>query len=335
MKFRNQNFVYKNKIKYLLYIVVLVIVIQAGCGSNKSNSVNTGNDFSNLVPIMDMSSSETYNGENGGLYGTGSNEPPADHLSAAQNILNGITPLDENGDSSSDGKIGFISIGMSNTSIEFKDFISLANSDSETSPFLEITNGAQVGMTAEDWAGTDEPWQVLEQRIQNDGLTNEQVQVAWVKLALAYPSTGWPQATETLKEYLITTMQRLKQNFPNIKIVYLSSRSYGGYALIDKNPEPYAYESGFAVRWLILDQINGSAELNFDPLKGTVQAPLLLWGPYLWANALTPRSDGLVWEISDFEPDGTHPNDQGKSKISDLLLNYLKTSELAKSWFHK
>lgn len=130
-------------------------------------------------------------------------------------------------------------------------------------------------------------------------------------------------------------MQRLKQNFLNIKIVYLSSRSYGGYALTDKNPEPYAYESGFAVRWLILDQINGSAELNFDPLKGTVQAPLLLWGPYLWANALTPRSDGLVWEISDFEPDGTHPNDQGKSKISNLLLNYFKTSELAWSWFLK
>lgn len=333
MRFTSANVALKNNLMFIISIVVMIIAMESGCSSDNSNSVNTVTDFSNLIPIMDMSSSETYNGEEGGLYGMGSNDPPANHFSTAQNISREITPLDENGNPSSDGKIVFISIGMSNTSIEFKDFINVAESDSEVSSEINFINGAQVGMTAEDWAASDEPWQVLDQRIQNDGATNKQVQVAWVKLALAYPTTGWPQATETLKEYLINIMQRLKQNFANIKIVYLSSRSYGGYALIDKNPEPYAYESGFAVRWLILDQINGSPELNYDSLKGVVVSPLLLWGPYLWANALTPRSDGLVWEISDFEPDGTHPDEKGKSKISNLLLNYFKTSELANSWF--
>jgi len=34
------------------------------------------------------------------------------------------------------------------------------------------------------------------------------------------------------------------------------------------NPEPHAYESRFAVKWLIGDQIAGKAERNYDPAKG-------------------------------------------------------------------
>jgi hypothetical protein len=40
------------------------------------------------------------------------------------------------------------------------------------------------------------------------------------------------------------------------------------------------------VRWLIRDQIDGRPDLNPDPGKGPVKAPVLLWGPYLWADAL-------------------------------------------------
>ena len=54
-------------------------------------------------------------------------------------------------------------------------------------------------------------------------------------------------------------------------------------------------DSAFSVRWLIQEQIKGSAELNSDPKKGKIVAPLLLWGPYLWADGITPRkSDGLT-----------------------------------------
>jgi hypothetical protein len=51
------------------------------------------------------------------------------------------------------------------------------------------------------------------------------------------------------------------------------------------------------VRWLIQDQIEGDAALNYDASRGPVKAPLLMWGHYLWADGTTPRqSDGLVWE---------------------------------------
>ncbi len=63
----------------------------------------------------------------------------------------------------------------------------------------------------------------------------------------------------------------LHNKFPNLKIAYLSSRIYGGWAASPLNPEPHAYEEGFSVKWLIADQIAGKPGkpgLNYDPAKG-------------------------------------------------------------------
>jgi hypothetical protein len=117
--------------------------------------------------------------------------------------------------------------------------------------------------------------------------------------------------------------------FPNLRIAYLGSRTYGGYggAL---NPEPYAYEGAFAVRWLIQRQIKGDVELNES------NSPLLLWGPYLWAEGAKGRKlDKLVWERNDFGGDGIHPNDSGRLKVANLLLDFLTIDPLAKPWFAK
>jgi hypothetical protein len=119
-------------------------------------------------------------------------------------------------------------------------------------------------------------------------------------------------------------------------LAYLSSRIYAGYASTQLNPEPYAYESAFPVRWLIEGQIANDPNLNFNPLKGEVKAPLLLWGPYLWADGIQPRQgDGLVWTRADLGPDGTHPSVSGRRKVADLLLTFFKTDTGTKPWFVK
>jgi hypothetical protein len=104
--------------------------------------------------------------------------------------------------------------------------------------------------------------------------------------------------------------------------VYLSSRTYAGYATTTLNPEPIAYESGFAVRWLIRDRI-----------ENTLGGPWLGWGPYLWTDGTKGRRDGLVWTCADVAADGTHPSPQGRAKVAGLLLRFFTTDPTARDWF--
>ena len=90
------------------------------------------------------------------------------------------------------------------------------------------------------------------------------------------------------------------------------------------------------MRWLIRDQVEGKQGLIHDPEHDKVDAPVLMWGPYLWADGVNGRkADKLVWTKADFGDDGTHPSSDGRQKVAELLLNFLKTDPTAKSWFLK
>src|SRR5262249_13693089 len=58
-------------------------------------------------PLTEMSAADKHFGEEGGLYGGGRNEPPAAHRQAAREALKRITPLDQQGKASKDGKVVF------------------------------------------------------------------------------------------------------------------------------------------------------------------------------------------------------------------------------------
>lgn len=297
-----------------------------------------------LNPLTDMN--DRYKGQDGGLYGGGKNEPPQGHLEAALQQAKLIQPLDADGKPSDNGKIVMISVGMSNTTQEFSAFVRLANADPAKSPQVVIVDGAQGGMDAKAWAvsgrpdqpGSRNPWDVLDDRLRQADVADEQVQVAWVKQARIAPGSigEFPKHAEEMKGHMVTILNMLKERFPNLRIAYLSSRIYAGYAKSTLNPEPYAYESAFVVRWLIQDQINGEPSLNYDLAKGTVTSPLLLWGPYLWADGEKGRKIGdLVWKPEDLGPDGTHPSDSGRRKVAELLLDFVKTDSTAKIWFKR
>jgi hypothetical protein len=295
-------------------------------------------DSTGLSPLTELGTAR-YKGEDGGLYGAGKNEPPAAHAAAARERSAQILPRDAEGKPAKDGKIGVLSVGMSNTTMEYSAFKRLADGDPEKSPRVVLVDGAQGGKTATIWARPDAPvWQEVEARLQRASVTPRQVQVVWLKQAEARPSRlgEFPAHAQVLETHLISILNLLRQKFPNLRIVYLSSRIYAGLATTPLNPEPYAYESAFAVRWVIRDQINGQPELNCDPARGEVKSPLVLWGPYLWADGIRPRkADGLVWTKQDLSPrDGTHPAmPDGAKKVAKLLLTFFKTDPFSKPWF--
>jgi hypothetical protein len=298
-----------------------------------------------LVPVSDMTA-QTYKGQTGGLYGEGRNTPPEAHQAAAQKESAKIQSLDAEGRPSKTGKIVLISVGMSNTTQEFSMFKKLADADPNKSPFVAIVDCAQGGQAAHQWAYPDEgrtkqrpsPWTVMDERIKQAGVSPAQVQVVWLKQAQIGPAQlgEFPKHAESLRDDMADILRELRTRFPNLRIAYLSSRIYAGYATGALNPEPYAYESAFPVRWLIEQQIKGNPALNYDSAKGQVTSPLLLWGPYLWADGVKGRkSDELVWKREDLASDGTHPSTSGREKVARMLLDFLKSDPTAKPWFLK
>jgi hypothetical protein len=275
-----------------------------------------------------------YQGEAGGLYPDGRNAPSPDHYGLGIERAAEIVPRGPDGAPDADGKIGFISLGLSNTNFEFQVFMHLVSECDALNPALVLVNGAQSRKSAEIMETLKSNyWPTIDRRVRQENLTNEQVQIVWLKSALKQPAAAFPAEAKRLQRCLVNTMHILTARYPNLQLVYLSSRAYGGYSEIPLNPEPHAYESAFAIKWLIADQMAGDPELNCDPARGPVRCPWLCWGPYLWADGVRPRDDGLTYEREDMIWDGVHPSPRGREKIAGLLFDFMVTDQTTMSWF--
>ncbi|MFO0555833.1 MAG: hypothetical protein U0271_46075 [Polyangiaceae bacterium] len=245
---------------------------------------------------------------------------------------------------------------------------------------MVLVDGAHGGWSAEYW--TEQPrlcvsqqdtapgcssFSVYDSYIRGQlltplGLSRNQVQIAWVKVAHnlnAFPAQGSlpsVQADAYLLEADMGSIARmLRIQYPNLKQIFFSSRIFSPGGGV--NAEPYAYEGGFAVKWLIQAQIEERRTGVVDPVAGSLDdsngtAPWIGWGPYLWANGATPRSDGLAWTTADIESDDTHPfppyitpydqnqagsasaaNGLGEEKVGTLLHDFFSTSEFSRCWY--
>lgn len=305
-------------------------------GAKRERKPNCLQTSVGLTPLNELGNGR-YKDQQGGLYGSGKNVPPEKHLQAGLKRARQMTPLDRQGKPDLEqGKIVLLSIGMSNTTQEFRVFKQLADADSRKNPQLVIVDGAQGGQSADRTATVDARfWKVIQQRLQSAGVSAQQVQVAWIKQATPGPKQPFPKEAKKLQKHLKTNLHIMQERYPNLKLVYLSSRIYAGYASTRLNPEPHAYETAFAVKWVIEDQIEGDAELNTDPTRGKVKAAWLAWGPYLWADGLKPRSDGLVWKCEEFASDGTHPGPAARKKVATMLLKFFQGDPTTTPWFLK
>src|SRR5262249_11786883 len=303
----------------------LVDLVVAGL----ARAVDCTRTSTGLVPLTDLGFG-TYQGFSGGLYPGSSNQRPAGHESAGVAIANAVVPLDTLGNPDPNGRIVLVSVGMSNCTLEFSRFVPLAMNDASRNPRLLVIDCAEGGQTARIVRDpTSAYWDTVAARLHARGSSLAQVQAVWIKEANARPTGGFPAATDSLLSDLGGVVRTIKSKMPKTKLTYPTSRIYAGYATTDLNPEPYAYESGFAVKWLIEAQIAGVDSLRYD----TGQAPWLSWGPYLWADGLHARSDGFTWPCAAFQSDGTHPSSLGQQIVADSLLAFFSNDKTATPWF--
>lgn len=99
-------------------------------------------------------------------------------------------------------------------------------------------------------------------------------------------------------------LDRIETDFPGVPVLGVS-RIYGGYGSSDLSVEPHAHDQYLSV------------------LDVAAKDPRFYPGPYLWADGLAEREDGLIWNCADFAPDGTHPGRPASWKVRDLLEVYM------------
>lgn len=327
----------------------LLLGALAACGSTDPTPSSGG------LPLIDLGTSTYLNTFQGGLYPGGVNTAPSVHDSVGRARAALIIPRAPNGTPNAGGKYVLLSIGMSNTSQEWCGTVpspcngwtlmgQAAADGAVNHGTMVIANGAEGGEDAPKWdAPTDANYdRVATQVLAPLGLSEEQVQAVWLKEANIGPSVSLPSANAdayVLETSMGKIVRALKVRYPNLQIVFISSRIYGGYATTGRNPEPFAYETGFSVKWLIQAQIDQMANGGtvVDTRAGNLNynsvAPVIVWGPYLWADGTNPRSDGLTWSIGEFESDGVHPNTAGETKVANRLLAFFKSNVYASCWF--
>ena len=404
--------------KHCLWMVLLLAVMTSLCAAAQQPGPCPGSGGSGgtcpdgeplpsgsfqATPLTDFAPGQTYLGLPGGLYGNNSNTVPTRHDQDGRNFATDIHPIN--------GKIIFLSIGLSNTSIEFcgaslfnygkgnqpcatrcpnpnfsqpQSFMAQAQASGVVNPSVVLWDGALGGQAFIDWdpfvPGTKHcpndptnPWCNFD-RVRDElaaaGLDQSQVQAIWLKGANGYPRcslnrvycaqgyTG-PEDAILAEQYMGDILRAIHRRYMNAKLVFISSRIYGGYANTCLSPEPFAYEYGFSVQKLIQAQINqintgqidgNAGNLNYDASSSPATSPWIAWGPYLWASGTNANSQGLFWcggqagapcfGEQDFRAgvgadpgDFTHPSSEAEQKVGSILLSFLETSPYAKGWF--
>lgn len=326
------------------YLWVLLI---AGFPAVHNAQVQCSNDSTGLVPLTDMGAS-FYENVQGGLYPNGLNYLTGKHKKNGINISKALKPLDTLGNIDYlNGEIIILGLGASVASNAYNAYL-------DSLHFYEwegVNNCLSLkGMFA---GGKDLTtmvdlsdytyWRNIRLRMQDRGDTYEQVQLIWLLQNSDFDTTSvFSDYYNAVLAKYISLMQILKDTFPNLKQVYISSMHYGGY--IDPTHvrypalhEPRTYWNGLVVKDLISKQINGDPTLKFS--GPNPQAAWLCWGPYFWADGMNPRkTDGLSWSCDQYRNDpvggGFHLVDSAYALgvEAQMLWDFFTTDPVASIW---
>lgn len=255
-----------------------------------------------------------------GLYGNGSNEPPAAHLQRgldASRLMTKLLPTGTPGTGKT-AKFVVMAAGMSNWKQEVNAMIALYRQLYGMGQRMAFLNTCQGGQDAVAMVQNSAAyWAKAEAMMAKRNIFWPQVQVLLLKNSIARQYA--PPAA--LEGYLGQIIDTVISKAPNLRQVFISSAGYSGYCSSGVRLEPAAYEEGLAVRSLILNRMGKPG-------------PWIGWGPYCWADGVTPRSDGLTWLCpADFGNDGVHLSTAGYAKWAKIMMKFFQTDPVASGWF--
>ena len=203
---------------------------------------------------------------------------------------------------------------------------------------VRLVNGAKGGVPVEAAMNPNSTyWDFCLNQVADAGLSPAQVQVFFLLTENVSFVPVFPDKAETLADQMRAFLTVAKENFPNARICYATSRLYGGYSNTPHATEPIAYWNGFAVKFLIERQIQGDPLLDYQSAgggDGPGLVPWLAWGPYAWADGQVPDSDGLTWECGDFSTsDGHHLAGPARAEVGERLHEFLSSDATAAPWY--
>jgi hypothetical protein len=288
-----------------------------------------------LVPLNTLRTG-TYRGFVGGLYADGRNEPWGAHAEALRGETAAVRPLDREGRPDPAGKIVVLGVGASVCNQIFAAIESLAPSTSGINPAVVFVNGARGGQDVNKIADpSGRYWTQAKATLTAKGLSPAQVQVAWYQSDdLRDQRDDFPGRPQRLKQSIAENLRLLRQHFPNVRICYHSARHTTALGVVegakDKHGEPRPYYVGWAVKWLIEEQVAGRDELRFAQSNAVM--PLAAWAGYFWTAGDKTRDDGYRWTRDDVVADGVHLSDSAKVRVAGELLTFFRSDPYAKTW---
>ncbi len=312
---------------------------QANCAAP-----NTG-----LTPFLDLQTGY-YLGYQAGLYPGGTNILTGPHLKSGKSIAKSIKPLDGSGNVNyGDGVVLIAGFGPSIAGHIYSKVIDKVRNPSgkyDLNPCLDAINlcigGKDIEYATDDSTFTNY-WEGLVDDVYSVGYTPYQVQIGWMYFNTKglYAPPVFPDNALEIKDLYIKFLNRAKEYFPNLKIMYVSARHYGGYAdtsIVEyySLAEPASYQNNWTVKWMIEDQIN-----NVNPMlkyKGAnAKAPFTLWGPNFWCDGdLVREYDHKSYECEfSFDPDdGYHLTDPQDSRDASDILDLIYFGDIGNQFAH-
>ena len=250
---------------------------------------------SGFTPLPNLPPNE-YNGELGGLYPNESNTIPAPYMDEVQAAYDALVL---------DTDIHFLCSGMSNMKHTCDAMID--DVDSQMSSAVDIGNAGRPGRAIQHF-DTETPGDVYT-NLTRAGFTPSDVDVVIFFNACALPENQYCGDWYVMADSIRQVYNNLNVAYPNLKLIYFTSREYAPPFAASLNPNPYAYQDGFSYKWAIESRIVG--DLSGVPV---------IWGPYQYDES---------WPDSYFNPDGIHLSDEGLEVAGALWYSFF----LNEPWF--